>query len=139
MKDEMEKPMKDEAKDEGMMGLEKPAKKKAKKPAAPKAEKKESKSESKPKAKKAKSGHKVHEMRIRKAGDGYVVENHHAPDETGMTPPMEEFAHPHLAAVHDHMEEHMGEPNPGEAEAEAGAGQGDAGMEPAGPAQAQMA
>jgi hypothetical protein len=57
--------------------------------------------------------HMVH----RKKESGHVIEHHHThPDHH----PMEEHAMSNMDDVHDHMEEHMGTPNPGEAEADKG-------------------
>ena len=60
----------------------------------------------------------VKEIRTRKGkSGGYIHEHHHTHPEHH---PMEEHTSKDSAAMHDHMEEHMGEPNPGEAEADAG-------------------
>lgn len=68
------------------------------------------------------------EMRVRRGHKGgYVVEHHHQmPD----VHPMEEHPMSSTDDLHDHIENHMGEPNPGEAEADAGNGMAAAPMSP---------
>jgi hypothetical protein len=58
---------------------------------------------------------KVRKMHITKAHGGYHIVHEH---EDPVAHPAEEHVAPNMAALHDHMEEHMGEPNPGEQEAE---------------------
>lgn len=66
------------------------------------------KSEKKPDTKK-----EVKEMHIRKANGGHIVVHKHArPD----LHPDEEHIVPDMDALHDHLEEHMGDENPGENE-----------------------
>lgn len=57
---------------------------------------------------------KVHKMHITKAHSGgyHVVHEHSSPH------PPEEHVIPNTDALHDHIEEHYGEPNPGEEAAE---------------------
>lgn len=65
-----------------------------------------------------KEGHepkRIHEIRIRKAGKGHIMEHHHASSH-----PMEEHATTGDDAMMSHIMEHMSSPNPGEAEADAG-------------------
>lgn len=53
----------------------------------------------------------IREMRIRKgASGGYVIEHHH----THFSHPMEEHTAKDTDDLHDHLEQHMGEPNDGE-------------------------
>ena len=55
----------------------------------------------------------VKEMHIRKTdNNGYVTKHIH----TSFEHPDEEHVQPHMDALHDHMEEHWGEPNDGEEE-----------------------
>ena len=57
--------------------------------------------------------HMVH----RKHGKKHIVEHHHTrPEHHGV----EHHHFSDMSDVHDHMEDHMGEPNPGEAEADGG-------------------
>jgi hypothetical protein len=54
---------------------------------------------------------------VRKHKTGHTVEHHHtAPGHH----PAETHALSNMDELHGHMEDHMGEPNPGEAEADAG-------------------
>ena len=73
----------------------------------------------------------IKEIRTRKGkSGGYIHEHHHTHPEHHS---MEEHTSKDAAAMHDHMEEHMGEANPGEAEADAGQhGIPEAQAEPAG-------
>ena len=88
--------------------------------------------------------HKIKRMVIEPAeGGGHVVTHEFHQPRDGKTPPEEEkrYAVPDTQALHDHIEEHLGQPNPGEAEAEAGseAGAGGAGAgEGGGAAEAAM-
>lgn len=74
-------------------------------------------SRSKPKSAKA-SKKEVRKMHITKAHGGYHIVHEHTDP---MAHPPEEHVAPDMAALHDHMEQHMGEPNPGEEQADAGA------------------
>jgi hypothetical protein len=66
---------------------------------------------SRSKPKNAKATKKVRKMHITKAHGGYhIVHEHDDP----IAHPAEEHVAPDMAALHEHMEEHMGEPNPGE-------------------------
>lgn len=58
-----------------------------------------------------------HIITSKAANGGFVHEHHHTHPEHHKA---ETHISPDMDALHDHMEEHMGEPNPGEAEANAG-------------------
>jgi hypothetical protein len=67
----------------------------------------------------------VAEMHIKKAHGGYHVTHHHTHPEHH--PPEDHVVAgkdgDHMDALHSHLEEHMGEPNPGENEAAEEAGE----------------
>ncbi len=50
----------------------------------------------------------IKSMHIRKAGGGYIIEHHHASPHLH---PMEEHTVKDMTSLHDHLGEHMGEPN----------------------------
>jgi hypothetical protein len=57
----------------------------------------------------------IKDMHMRRgANGGFIVKHIH----TSMAHPDEEHVHPDMDALHDHMEEHWGEPNQGEGEYE---------------------
>lgn len=63
--------------------------------------------------------HKVHSMHIRKAASGgYIVKHQHETPEPPEPPqPDQEHVVPDMEALHEHMDEHMGDqPAAGEAE-----------------------
>ena len=63
---------------------------------------------------------KVHTVTTKMADDGtFMMTNQHHPMEDGAMVPDTTHTSPDMDGVHDHMEEHMGTPNPGEAEASA--------------------
>lgn len=69
----------------------------------------------------AKRHGKVHHVGVKKVDDGsFVMTNQHHPMEDGSSVADTTHTSPDMDGVLDHMQEHMGEPNPGEAEAEAG-------------------
>ena len=62
----------------------------------------------------------VHTITTKMADDGtFMMTNQHHPMEDGAMVPDTTHTSPDMDGVHDHMEEHMGTPNPGEAEASA--------------------
>lgn len=64
---------------------------------------------------------KVKHMHIHRADDGtYVIDHEHEPMADGTPVPNSQHTAPDMDALHDHLEDHLGEPNPGEAEADAG-------------------
>lgn len=69
----------------------------------------------------AKRHGKVKHMHIHRADDdSFVIDHQHEPMEDGSPVADTQHTAPDMDALHDHLEEHMGEPNPGEAEADAG-------------------
>lgn len=69
----------------------------------------------------------IDHMRVRKAKGGHVVEHHHtSPGDHKM----EEHVMTNMAALHDHLEKHMGTPNQGEESVAAGAPGAAAGAAP---------
>jgi len=61
------------------------------------------------------SRHKLHEMHIRKVNGGYIVKHDHKSMDGKHTHATIHVL-PDTDALHGHLEEHMGEPNPGEGE-----------------------
>ncbi len=88
---------------------------------AGKKKKSEAKSEHKHEAPKHEKRHgKVHHVGVKKVDDGsFVMTNQHHPMEDGSNIADTMHTSPDMDGVIEHMQEHMGTPNPGEAEAEA--------------------
>lgn len=61
--------------------------------------------------------HKVTGMHVRKGASGGYMAKHQTEDEEGQPGPSPEHVLPDMAALHDHMDQHMGDGG-GDAEAE---------------------
>lgn len=87
----------------------------------------------KSKSKSKHKGKKPHSIHIRRGkSGGFIATHHHLPDEDGVTPESEDHVVPDMSALHDHMDQMMGDqgaapvpaPPPDAAAAAAGGGPG---------------